>query len=241
MVVIVLMFFTPLLYHLPQAVLASVIMMAVIGLVNASGFIHAWKAQWYDGAISVISFVCTLAFAPHLDKGIMVGVVLSLGVFLYKNMRPRVASLSRAEDEHLRDATAHGLGECAHMAVVRFDGPLFFANASFLEDQITDRMMEKPNLKHIIISAEGINDMDASGEEALSLIVDRVRAAGIDVSLSGVNESVMAVLKRTHLLEKIGEDNVFPNTELAVCATHETAHKDGSEAACPLTTVCRLT
>lgn len=241
MVVIVLMFFTPLLYHLPQAVLASVIMMAVIGLVNASGFIHAWKAQWYDGAISVISFVATLAFAPHLDKGIMIGVILSLGVFLYKNMRPRVASLSRAEDEHLRDATAHGLGECAHVAVVRFDGPLFFANASFLEDQITDRMMEKPNLKHIIIAAEGINDMDASGEEALSLIIERVRAAGIDVSISGVNESVMAVLKRTHLLEKIGEDHVFPSTEQAVCATHETAHEGGSEDACPLTTVCRLT
>ncbi|WP_018125034.1 SulP family inorganic anion transporter [Desulfovibrio oxyclinae] len=241
MVVIVLMFFTPLLYHLPQAVLASIIMMAVIGLVNASGFIHAWKAQWYDGAISVISFVCTLAFAPHLDKGIMVGVVLSLGVFLYKNMRPRVATLSRAEDEHLRDATAHGLRECSHVAVVRFDGPLFFANASFLEDQITARMMEMPNLKHIIIAAEGINDMDASGEEALSLIVDRVRSAGLDVSLSGVNESVMAVLERTHLLEKIGEDHVFANTEMAVCATHETAHKGGDENACPLTTVCRLT
>jgi sulfate permease, SulP family len=54
-VVIVLIFFTPLLYHLPQSVLAAVIMMAVIGLINVSGFIHAWHAQWYDGAISIIS------------------------------------------------------------------------------------------------------------------------------------------------------------------------------------------
>ncbi len=75
-VVIVLLFFTPLLYHLPQPVLAAVIMMAVIGLVNVSGFIHAWNAQWYDGAISIITFIATLAFAPHLDKGIMIGVVL---------------------------------------------------------------------------------------------------------------------------------------------------------------------
>ncbi|MGW8186244.1 MAG: SulP family inorganic anion transporter, partial [Desulfobacterales bacterium] len=73
-VVIVLLFFTPLLYHLPQAVLAAVIMMAVIGLVNVTGFIHAWEAKWYDGAISIITFVSTLAFAPHLDKGIMIGV-----------------------------------------------------------------------------------------------------------------------------------------------------------------------
>jgi len=240
MVVIALLFFTPLLYHLPQAVLAAVIMMAVIGLINASGFIHAWKAQWYDGAISILSFVCTLIFAPHLDKGIMVGVSLSLLVFLYKSMRPRVANLSRTDDESLRDATAFGLQECQHIALVRFDGPLFFANASFLEDQITDRMMGNDKLRHIIIVANGINDMDASGEEALSLIVDKVRASGMDISLCGVNEAVMAVLERTHLLEKIGEDHVYPTMETAICATHESAHKDGAEENCPLTTVCHL-
>lgn len=240
MVVVVLLFFTPLLYHLPQAVLAAVIMMAVIGLINASGFIHAWKAQWYDGAISIISFVCTLAFAPHLDKGIMVGVALSLGVFLYKSMRPRVASLSRSEDDSLRDAGVHGLKECEHIAVVRFDGPLFFANASFLEDQITDRMMNMPKLRQIIIVANGINDMDASGEEALSLIVDRVRSNGMGICLAGVNEAVMAVLERTHLLEKIGRENVFVTMESALCATHEKAHREGQEESCPLTTFCRL-
>ncbi len=240
MVVIVLLFFTPLLYHLPQAVLAAVIMMAVIGLVNASGFIHAWKAQWYDGAISILSFVATLAFAPHLDKGIMIGVVLSLLVFLYKSMRPRVASLSRSEDETLRDAGVFGLQECKHISVVRFDGPLFFANASFLEDQITERLMNNDKLRHILVVANGINDMDASGEEALSLIVDRVRSSGVDISFSGVNEAVMDVLRRTHLLEKIGEDHVYPTMETALCATHAGAHQDGDEENCPLTTVCRL-
>jgi anti-anti-sigma factor len=238
-VVIVLLFFTPLLYHLPQAVLAAVIMMAVIGLVNVSGFIHAWKAQWYDGAISVITFVCTLLFAPHLDKGIMVGVVLSLGVFLYKSMRPTVASLARHEDEALRCVDEHGLRECEHIAVIRFDGPLFFANSSYLEDQITDRMQAKPELKHILIVANGINDMDASGEEILSLLVDRVRSADVDLSLSGVNESVMKVLKRTYLIAKIGEDHIFPTMEKAIGAIHAGAHQDSREVACPLTTVCR--
>ncbi|MDY0041379.1 MAG: SulP family inorganic anion transporter, partial [Desulforhabdus sp.] len=69
-VAIVLLFFTPLLYHLPQSVLAAVIMLAVLGLINISGFIHAYKAQWYDGLFSVITFVATLITAPHLDKGI---------------------------------------------------------------------------------------------------------------------------------------------------------------------------
>ncbi len=240
-VVLALMFFTPLLYHLPQAVLAAVIMMAVIGLVNVSGFIHAWRAKWYDGAISIITFICTLVFAPHLDKGIMVGVILSLIVFLYKSMRPTVVSLSRHDDKALRSSFAHKLAECRYIDLVRFDGPLFFANSSYLEDQINERIMTKKDLRHIIIAANGISDMDASGEECLSLLIDRVRSSGVKISLSGVNELVMEVLRRTHLLEKIGLDNIFPTMERAIASVHEDAHRGGEEKECPLTTVCRVT
>ena len=240
MVVIVLMFFTPLLYHLPQSVLAAVIMMAVIGLINVSGFIHAWEAKWYDGVISVISFVATLVFAPHLANGIMIGVVLSLLVFLYKSMRPKVATLARYEDQSLRDCTTFGLRECEHIAMIRFEGPLFFANSSYLEDIITERMQSKKNLKHIILVANGINDMDASGEETLSLLVDRVRSAGVDFSLSSVNEKVTEVLRATHLWERIGEDHIFPTMEKAVSSVYTEAHKENQEEICPLMTVCRI-
>jgi MFS superfamily sulfate permease-like transporter len=239
-VVIALLFFTPLLYHLPQSVLAAIIMMAVVGLINVRGFIHAWQAQWYDGAISIITFVATLAFAPHLEWGILVGIILSILVFLYKSMRPKVVDLSLGADRVLHDCVASGLEECRYIDVVRFDGPLFFANASYLEDQIRNRRRTKKELKHIIISSSGINDIDASGEEALSLTVDRVRSAGIDISLSGVNRSVMNVLKRTHLIVKIGEDHIYPTVEEAISAVHDRTHRGGEEKNCPLNTVCQL-
>ena len=239
--VAVLLVLTPLFYHLPQSVLAAIIMMAVVGLINVKGFIHAWQAQWYDGAISIIAFVCTLAFAPHLDRGIMIGAGLSILVFLYKSMRPKVVDLSLDVDRTLHDAVAGGLQECRYIDVVRFDGPLFFANASYLEDQIRNRRRSKKDLKHIIISAGSINDIDSSGEEALSLTVDRVRSAGIDISLSGVNRSVMKVLRSTHLIVKIGEDHIYPAIEDAINAVHAITHRGGEEKDCPLTTVCRLT
>ncbi|MFH2002431.1 MAG: SulP family inorganic anion transporter [Planctomycetota bacterium] len=239
-VVIALLFFTPLLYHLPQSVLAAVIMMAVIGLINVSGFIHAWKAQWYDGTISIISFVGTLAFAPHLDRGIMIGVALSILVFLYKSMRPSVASLSRHDNNALRDSIIHSLMRCRYIDLIRFEGSLFFANASYLEDKIASRMKEREDLKHFIIASNGINDIDASGEEALSLIIENVRSAGIDISFSGVNETVMSVFKRTHLLEKIGEDHIYPTMEAALTSVHPTAHTGGHEQECPLTKVCKI-
>ena len=206
---------------------------------NVSGFVHAWKAQRYDGAISVITFVATLAFAPHLDKGIMIGVALSLAVFLRKSMRPKVMSLSRHKDDSLRAAMIHDLEECKYMDVVRFDGPLFFANASYLEDQINDRLQAKRHLRHIVIVSNAISDMDASGEETLSLLVDRIRTAGVEISFCGVNESVMDVLERTHLIERIGRDHIYSTMERAIRAVHAHAHHNGDEERCPLTTTCR--
>lgn len=237
---IVLLFLTPLLYHLPQSVLAAVIMMAVIGLLNVSGFIHAWKAQWYDGLFSVITFVATLITAPHLDKGIMIGVLLSLGMFLYKSMRPKVTTLSMYPDASYQSARDYGLKQCRHIALVRFDGQLFYANAGYLEDQISDLMMSMPELKHILIVGGGINDMDASGEEMLSLIVDRVRSSGYDISFTGLNENVLGVIKRTHLFEKIGEQNIFSATHNAVETIHSRAHTQCGEGSCPLMSVCFL-
>ncbi len=226
MVVITLLFFTPLLYHLPQATLAAVIMMAVIGLVNVKGFVHAWHAQKYDGIISVLSFLVTLYFAPHLDKGIMVGFALSMGVFLYKSMRPVVAELSMHEDKVLKSLEHYRLKGCRHISVVRFDGALFFANASYLDEQVAKFRTERPELRYILLDARGINDMDASGEEALAMIVERLRAANLGFAMCGIKGQVMAVMERTHLIDRIGVENLYPDTESAVADIVAKVHND---------------
>lgn len=72
------------------------------------------------------------------------------------------------------------------------------------------------------------------------MTVDRVRSAGIDISLSGVNRAVLQVMQRTHLIDKIGEDHIYPTTESAINAVHRATHRGGEEKNCPLTTVRRL-
>jgi SulP family sulfate permease len=215
-----------------------VIMSAVIGLINIKGFIHAYRAQRYDGIIAVISFVATLAFAPHLDRGIMIGVLLSIGHYLYRNTKPRLARLSLHPDQSLRDAERHGLRECVHIGVIQFEGPLFFANSNYLENQITDRLETMPQLRHIHLVGNSVSEMDASGEATLSLLVDRLAERGIGISLSGLTDNVLDTMRRTHLYEKIGAKNIFPTRLLAIQAIHENAHRDSSEEACPLLEVC---
>ena len=234
MVASTLLFFTPLLYHLPQAVLAAVIMMAVIGLVNTSGFIHAWKAKRADGIISVISFICTLYFAPHLEEGIMVGVGLTFGLFIYQHLRPRVALLARSNDNSLKDAVKLRLKKCRHIAVVRFDGALIFANATYLEDKVLGYIAENPELLHILIASKGINDIDASGENAISILINTVRSSGRELSFCGLKEEVLAVMERTHLTDKLGRENIYPDSSAALKSIYKQIHTMGDCEDCPL-------
>jgi SulP family sulfate permease len=239
-VAITLLLFTPLLYYLPQAVLAAIIMMAVIGLVNIRGFIHAWKAQWYDGLIGIITFVFTLAFAPHLDKGIMIGVALALILYILRVMKPQIAMLSLHPDGSYRASRRHGLARCKHIAVIRYNGSIFFTNVNYLEEKILQQMEIMPALKHILIVGNGINELDASGEDMVSLIVDRVRESGLDISFSGLNDHVLDVMRRTYLYEKIGEDHLYRNATRAIESLYEKTHHGSTEKRCPLREVVKL-
>ena len=85
---------------------------------------------------------------------------------------------------------------------------------------------EQPDLRYILLDSKGINDMDASGEEALSLLVDRVRSAGLGFAMSSVKGQVMAVMERTHLLDKIGKENIYATTEHAVSEIVDKVHEN---------------
>jgi anti-anti-sigma factor len=233
-VVVVLLLFTPLLYHLPQSVLAAIIMMAVVGLINVRTFILAWRSQKYDGAISLITFVCTLGFAPHLDRGILIGVMLSLGLYLFRNMKPAIAMLALHQDGTYRNRARFDLPQCRHIAVVRYAGSLFFANVSYLEDQIVETIRSMPELKHVLVVGNGINELDASGVDTLETLVDRLHSRGLRLSLSGLNDSVLDTMRRTGLLARIGEENIFRNATRAVNTIWKTAHEGSDERLCPL-------
>ncbi len=237
-VTISLLYLTPLLYYLPQSVLAAIIMMAVVNLVNVKSFVHAWQAQKYDGAIAIITFAFTLVFAPSLDIGIMVGVALSLVLFLIRTMNPDIAMLSKYTDGTYRNAARFNLEQCRHIAVIRFSRSLFFSNVNYLEEKILNVVSSMPELKHVLIVANAINELDASGEETLSLLVTRLREAGYDISFSGFNDSILDVLRRTHLYDRIREDHLFRNVAFAIDSIYASAHQNSNEKDCPLMKVC---
>ena len=216
-----LLFLTPLIYHLPQAVLAAIIMMAVAGLVNFKAIKHAWMANKHDGVAALVTFVATLAMAPNLDYGILTGAGLAIVLYLYRTMKPRVSELARYEDGTLREAQRYGLETGEKVGLMRFDGSLYFANVPYFEDAVLDLVASHPQAKYLIIVTKGINEIDASGEEVIHQLVHRLKARGVTLVFAGVKAQVLEVMERTGLNEIIGKDNIFKSTNEAVKVVSE--------------------
>ncbi|MFA7388230.1 MAG: SulP family inorganic anion transporter, partial [Thiohalobacteraceae bacterium] len=231
-VAITLLFLTPLLYHLPQATLAAIIVMAVINLVKLEPIKHAMKVQKHDGIVAIITFALTLIVAPHLETAIMVGVVLSLGLFVYRTMRPRFAELSLHPDGTLRDATVHELPRSPTISVLRFDGSLYFANAGYFETQVLTHIASKPHLKFVILDAEGINQIDATGEEMLHALSRRMKSAGVQLVIARAKRQLIDIFHRTHFDEHLGKEHFFRTRTDAIL--HARAHLGDQEQAEPI-------
>lgn len=233
-VALTLLWLTPLLYHLPQATLAAVIIMAVISLIKVAPVIHAWKAHRADGVVAMVTFALTLLWAPHLDQGILAGVALSLVLYLLRTMRPRFAVLSRYRDGTLRDIAVHRLPTSPKISVVRFDGSLYFANAGYFETRVLGVVADNPELEILIIDAEGINQMDATGEDVLHHLTERLRAQGIEVLIARMKKQFMDTIRRTGLIRVIGEDHVFSRVDHALEYAWGRLGDRYDRATCPL-------
>jgi SulP family sulfate permease len=236
-VAVTLLLLTPYLYHLPQAVLSVIIMMAVAGLIHLDAIKRAWQANRQDGIVAVTSFVLTLVFAPHLDKGVLAGAGLALVLYLYRTMQPRVAVLARHDDGTLRDAEVFGLKTCDNISMIRFDGQLYFANTSYFEDKIMERVSLKPDLKYVIVVGDGINNVDATGEEMLAHLAERLHAGGIEMYFSGLKKQVLDVFQRTGLYQRLGEQRFFRTEDMALEHAWNQLGADHA-ASCPLNIVC---
>ncbi len=216
-VVLVLLFFTPYLYHLPQAVLAVIVMMAVFSLIRLAPLVQAWKVDRVSALIGVVTFVATLLMAPSIANGILLGVALTVLHYLIRIMRPRAEIVGRKADGTLGGIRAHGLQPLSEIFVpVRFDGSLTFINVAYFEDIVLEAHCEFPRANVILIVGSGVNEIDASGEEKVREVAKRLQEVGVTLMFSGLKHQVMRVFVQSGLVEELGRDAFFSDKETAL-------------------------
>ncbi len=234
-VAITLLWLTPLFYYLPQATLALIIVVAVARLIQFGPLLRSWRISRADGFVGTVSFVATLVMAPALHWGIALGVGLSLAINFYRTMHPHVAFLTRHLDGTLREAGGAGLSPDQQIAILRFDGRLYFGSSSYFEDLVLESIARAPDLHYLIVDAEGINQIDASGEQTLRAVIEHLREIGIDVYFTRAKSQFTDVLERSGAMEYIGRDHFFRWNQHAL--EHLWARLEPEyKARCPLNT-----
>lgn len=216
-VLLCLLFFTSLMFHLPKPALAAMIILAVVNLIDVSAMRNAWRASRDDGVAAVLTFVATLTFAPNIQNGILAGITFSLGAFIYRRMIPRMTILRLSDTGKLREiARLAPTTSDDKLVAFRFEAALFFANASFFEEAIRKIERDNPKLKHILVIAHSINLLDDTGVEMLRKLLTYLESASITLSFSHGRKPFLDVLERTGLIDEIGRHNLFDSDELAL-------------------------
>lgn len=209
MVWITLLFLTPLLYHLPQATLAAIIIVAVSALIKIKPIIKAYKIQKSDWIIAVITFILTLLFAPNIENWLIVWVMLSLLVFVYKSMRPVLVEVWLYKDNIFRDVEVFWLKKSQDVSIFMFDWTLFFANSWYFETKILDLISDKKKVKVVVFDMLWLTDIDSSWQEVLENLIQRLEKYNIDVYMCSLRVKVIQKFIKTGYLVDFWKKNIF--------------------------------
>ena len=196
------LFLTPLLFFLPKAALAAIIIVAVLSLVDFGALKSTWAYSRTDFAAMATTIVVT--WWDGIETGLLAGVALSIFLHLYKTSRPHVAVVGQIPGTMtFRNVERHEVVTDPEILSLRIDESLYFPNARFIEELVNDSVAANPAVRHVILECPAVNTIDASGLESLESINHRLADGGITFHLSEVKGPVMDQLKRSHFLQEL--------------------------------------
>lgn len=213
-----LLFFTPVFYYLPEAVLAAIIVVAVFGLLDFK--VPKQLLEYSKKELVILNSTLLITATVGIKEGIFVGVILSLGMLIYTTAKPHIAILGRIPETHFYRNIKRFEGlliTSEEILIVRFDAQLFFANVQYFKDKLESSVAGKGNkLKLIIIDGESINSIDSSGVYMLNDVITKYRRLNIDIAFTGMKGPVRDILDKSGIIKKIGYQNCFLSIQEAV-------------------------
>lgn len=216
-VTITLIFLTPLLYYMPKALLGAVVAVAAYPLINYQEAARLWRTDRRDFLTLMVTFVLTLTMG--IQDGVLAGVLLSLGIVIYRNSKPHIAVLGRLpESDNYRNLSRFPEAiDYPDMLIVRFDSQLYFGNSTYFTESMERMVAEKgKDLKVIILDASNINDVDSTGIDAFNELLHNLHKQDIHMYIASAIGPVRDILYTHGLMQKIGLEHQFLNIPDAV-------------------------
>jgi SulP family sulfate permease len=203
--VLLAVFASPALFHVPRAVLAAIVILAVSSLVQPSAFVKLWRIARIETLTAGLTFGITLLSAPRIYWGVLAGVLFGLSHFLHTRLHPRIIEVGLHDDGSLRDRHLWQLPPLApDVFAIRMDAELDFAAASSFEKYITEKLRDQAHIQHVCLFAQPINRIDATGVETLQQLRHYLNRSGIQLHISGMKLPVENALK---LAGELGDES----------------------------------
>lgn len=211
-----LLFFTSLLYYLPMAVLAAIIMVVAYGLIDIKGAKRLFQVKKVDGWILLMTFMSTLIIG--VNKGVLIGVIFSLLVMFQRSARPHMTELGYLEQENVfRSIQRYPDGQIyPGVLIFRMDASLYFANMAYLEEKIRAQVVENKALQWIILDLSGVNNVDAVSLQEMERVMNAYRRSEIEILLANVKGPVRDLMGKAGWEEKYGEKIAFLSIQQAL-------------------------
>ncbi|MBT8312388.1 MAG: sulfate permease [Flavobacteriaceae bacterium] len=230
LVVLTLLFLTPVFYFLPKAILASIIMVTVFKLIEVSYARTLWFLRRDEFYILLGTFIITLFIG--ITQGILVGVLLSLLLMVYRTSKPHFAVLANIKGtDYYRnvDRFSEDIEVRPDLLIIRFDAQLYFANAAYFKRRLLRYIDKKgPELKGVILNAEAINYIDSTATRMLVKTISKLRERGLDFYITGAIGPIRDIVFSSDIIE------VVPKTHLFVRIMEAVAYHDQQESPSPM-------
>lgn len=218
LVVLTLLFLTPLFQYLPNAILASIIMVSVVNLVDVKYCKHLWKNRKDEFFVLMVTFFITLFMG--ITQGILIGVLCSLLLMVYRTSKPHFVEIGNIGNSDYYKNVIRFADEVVvrdDLLIVRFDSQLYFGNSGYFKKQLLKHMKAKgSNLKGIILNAEAINYIDATAADMLTKLIHDIRERGIQFYMAGAIGPTRDIIFNTGIIKELQREFLFVKTKEAV-------------------------
>jgi SulP family sulfate permease len=232
-VIIALLFLTPFIAYVPKAALSALVISAVMLLFNPGQVFSLWKKNRHDGIVAFTVFALALLTKP--DYALLIGVVLSLVLFLWKTMHPRIVRITKDPDLNMfLNADVYRRPSCPQILELRPDNCIFFGNAEYTMEQLLGRLDEqKTPIKFLLLDFESIAFIDISGVEELFGLLDELKRRKVEMAFLYVHLPVKKVLESTNFLDMVGRDRMLEKMGDAIAYLFERLDHDYCRNVCP--------
>ena len=204
--------------YLPTAAMAGLLFLVAYGLIDFAQIRATLRTSRPESAVLVVTLAGTLI---DLEKGIFLGIILSLMLYLSRTSRPEMAPVVPDPDPaSYYYVPAEGRPECPQYKMLRIHGSLFFGAVNHVQGELHAIDEADPRQRHVMLAARGMNFVDIAGAELLAQEARRRRKLGGGLYLYRVQPAVQELLEHGPYLDEVGAENIFPTKSHPIDAVY---------------------